>query len=180
MTNFISSEMESEIKLNFPFPKPYEQFNQINYGAKRREALLKSKLKHGLNKPRLLANDIESDSNLIVKYILKDSTNDLQNLLENKRCENILKSTKLELKVVTTKNKLEPQRTGHFTANINLLHLAVIERKKDILYVMLKYLEKNKITLKDVVLEPITVLEDGLSIAPTKLQTEVNIINIKQ
>ena len=163
--------MKSAIKLNYPFPKPYEQFNQKNYRARRKEAWRKLQLKHGINNRRGAINYVEKDADLAIKYITNDKKDDLENLLKNKRCENILNSTKLELRVNTARTKLDVRKARNVTAHINLLHLAVIERKDKCLGVMLKFLEKNN-DLK-AVLETITVFEDNYAIIQENHRYEV-------
>ena len=91
--------MNNTVKLEFPFPKPAEQFNQQNQRARRREAWRKTKITESLTVKRCDPIDVEQNNNLAVKYILKDKHVDLEKLLQNKLCENILTKTRLEIMI---------------------------------------------------------------------------------
>ena len=170
--------MNNQIKLNFSFPKPYEQFSQKNYRTRRKEELRKRQAAESLQIPKGVRYDAEKDVNLAIKYILKDKDDDLKILLTKKRCENLLTKTELELNVNTTRRKLSTRRNRNITAKIRLLHLAVIERKFRCLNVMLKVLKENKRCVLDSILEPITVFEDSYAVNRDSLNQEVCYIPI--
>ena len=115
--------MNNQIKLNFSFPKPYEQFSQKNYRTRRKEEWRKRQASESLQITKGVRYDAEKDVNLAIKYILKDKDDDLKILLTNKRCENLLTTPELELNVNTTRRKLDNSRNLNITAKIRLLHL---------------------------------------------------------
>ena len=165
--------MNNTVKLDFPFPKPVEQFSQQNQRTRRREAWRKTKITQSFTVKRCEPIDVEKNNNLAVKYILKDKHVDLEKLLENKLCENVLTKTRLEIDVKITRTKLDPRRNRNITAQIRLLHLAVLERKYRCLEVMLKFLEQNKTDLMKSILEPVTVWEDNHEIDKDSVNQEV-------
>ena len=165
--------MDDCIKLSFLFPKPYEQLNQQNYRAKRREAWRRVEIKDGRHEDNIEAVSGKCNKSLAAMHILRDRHEDLKELLENAVDENILMTTKLELGVKTTKKKSNLHGRGNVTANIRLVHLAVIKRRHKCLEVMLNILNENKRFLSSSVLEPVTLLNDNYDIKKENFDEEV-------
>eukprot|EP00091_Calanus_sinicus_P009003 TRINITY_DN21341_c0_g1_i1.p1 TRINITY_DN21341_c0_g1~~TRINITY_DN21341_c0_g1_i1.p1 ORF type:complete len:180 (+),score=19.49 TRINITY_DN21341_c0_g1_i1:58-540(+) len=148
--------MNNQIKLSFSFPKPYEQFSQKNYRTRRKEEWRKRQAADSSKITKGGRNDAEHDVNSAIQFILKDRDGDLDSLLKNKRCANILGTTELELSVTTTRREFRTSSWNHnITAKIRLLHLAVIERRYNCLSVMLKVLKEIS-KPPDLFYEPIT------------------------
>ena len=165
--------MNDCIKIDFTFPKPYEQFNQQNYRAKRREAWRGKERKECPNTEQDEATDENSGMDLAVAHILKGRHEELNKLLKSSTHEHLLTTTRLEVFVKISRKTLNLQGKRRITAQIRLLHFAVLKRRHKCLQVMLKLLENDKKQILKFILEPIPVLVDLQEIQKENFNEEV-------